>query len=90
MKENNKPTGPGGGGFGSFRWIFYALLAALVVGSLMMAQSGNVPDWQKCRESLFQQMFSDQCTPRRGFAPEEGGTPGGSEVPADPNPGKNI
>ena len=67
------------GGFGKFRWIFYALLAALVVGSLMMSQSGRIPDWEKCRESLFEQMLSDQCTPRRGFAPDDGGQPAATD-----------
>ena len=66
MDNNNNPSG-----FGGFRLIFFALLAGLVIAGLMMGQSGNVPDWEKCKESLFQQMFSDQCTPRRGFEQPE-------------------
>ena len=73
MAEKGKPSGMGG--FGTFRWVFYALLAALVIGSLMMSQSGRIPDWEKCKESLFQQMLSDQCTPRRGLAPDNDGAP---------------
>ena len=82
MAENNRPTGTGG--FGTFRWVFYALLAALVVGSLMMSQSGRIPDWEKCRESLVQQMLSDQCTPRRGLAPDSG------DEPASTGSGQNV
>lgn len=85
--KDDKPAGPRlPGGFGGLRWVLYALIAALAVGSLVMAQSGRVPDWEKCRESLVQQMFSDQCTPRRGFAPDSGGD-GGDPAPG---PGRNI
>ena len=69
----------------SFRLVFYALLAALAVGSLMMARSGNIPDWEQCRESLVQQMFSDQCTPRRGIDPGDGGG-----TPARPATGRDV
>ena len=77
MADKGRPSG--NGGFGKFRWIFYAMLAALVIGSLMMSQSGRIPDWEKCQESLFQQMFSDQCTPRRGFAPDSDGAPAAAD-----------
>lgn len=54
----------------NYRWVLYALLTVLVVASLWMSQSGRVPEWERCRESLFQQMFSDACTPRPGLGPE--------------------
>lgn len=90
MAGSEKPAGPGRGGVVSFRWVFYALLAALLVGSLMMSQSGRIPDWEKCRESLFQQMFSDKCTPRSGHIPGNGGPSGGGATPGSPESGRNI
>lgn len=53
---------------GNSRWILMALITILLVAGFWMRSDGNVPEWEKCRESLFQQMFSDTCTPRRGFA----------------------
>ena len=72
---------------GGFRWVFYALVAVLIIGSLWASRSGRVPEWEKCKESLFQQMLSDVCTPRRGFEP--GGNGGGDgDVPVQSSPGK--
>jgi hypothetical protein len=49
--------------------VLYALLAVLMIASIYMAGKGNVPDWSKCKESLFTQMFSDTCTPSRSAPP---------------------
>lgn len=56
-----------GWGIGRYGWVLYALVAVLIIASMIQSQYGTIPEWEKCRESLIEQMFSDQCTPRRGF-----------------------
>ena len=49
-------------------WILAALISVLVIASIYREQSGmKMPDHLNCKESMLQQMFSDQCTPRSGF-----------------------
>ncbi|MCG8623066.1 MAG: hypothetical protein MJE68_13855 [Proteobacteria bacterium] len=50
------------------RWwiLIYALVAVLIVLSLGRWGTADRP-WHNCQESLIQQMFSDECTPRRGI-----------------------
>ena len=49
-------------------WILAALISVLVIASIYREQSGmKIPDHLKCKESMFQQMFTDQCTPRSGI-----------------------
>ena len=52
------------------RIIFYGLVAALIITSLYMARSGRVPDWEKCKESLVQQVITGDCTFREGYEPQ--------------------
>ena len=50
-------------------WILAALIAAMVIAMVYQEQAGGIDrPWTKCKESLFQQMFSDQCTPTAGSA----------------------
>ena len=62
-------------------WILYALLAVLLIAGMMYGSGRDAPAHMQCKESLFQQMFSDTCTPRRGVAVPV-------EVPA--SPGQNT
>ena len=62
--EKNNPLG----GFGGTRIIIYVLVAVLAISALFMRN--DPPEWEKCKESLIQQFFSDQCTPRSGFGQE--------------------
>lgn len=71
--EKNNPSGR----FGGFRIIIYALFAILAISAMMMRD--KPPAWENCKESLVQQFFSNQCTPRSGF---------GSEIPQAP--GRNT
>ncbi len=49
-------------------WILAALISVLVIASIYREQSGmEMPDHLNCKESMLQQMFSDQCTPRSGI-----------------------
>ena len=49
-------------------WILAALISVLVIASIYREQSGlDIPDHLNCKESMLQQMFSDQCTPRSGL-----------------------
>ena len=49
-------------------WILAALISVLVIASIYREQSGmKTPEYLKCKESIFQQMFSDKCTPRTGI-----------------------
>ena len=49
-------------------WILAALISVLVIASIYREQSNmNMPDHLNCKESMLQQMFSDQCTPRSGL-----------------------
>lgn len=62
-------------------WVLYALLAVLLIAGMMYSQGRDAPRHMQCKESLFEQMFSDECTPRRGV-----GVP--VEIPA--SPGQNT
>ena len=49
-------------------WILAALITVLVIVSIYREQSGmKTTDHLKCKESMFQQMFNDTCTPRTGI-----------------------
>ena len=49
-------------------WILAALISVLVIASIYREQSGlDIPDHLNCKESMFKQMFTDQCTPRTGL-----------------------
>ena len=49
-------------------WILAALISVLVIASIYREQSGmEMPDHLNCKESMLQQMFSDQCTTRSGI-----------------------
>ena len=49
-------------------WILAALISVLVIASIYREQSDmKMPDHLNCKESMLQQMFSDQCTPRSGL-----------------------
>ena len=49
-------------------WILAALISVLVIASIYREQSGmKMADHLNCKESMLQQMFSDQCTPRSGL-----------------------
>lgn len=67
-------------------WILAALIAVLVIAMMWQESSGGIKrPWAECKESLVQQMFSDQCTPRSGFAAPGGGqgNPAPAADPAD-------
>jgi len=66
---------------GSMSWVLYGLLAVLLIAGIMVSRDQDAPAWAQCKESLFQQMFSDTCTPREGI-----GIP--IEIPA--SPGQNT
>jgi len=66
---------------GSMSWVLYGLLAVLLIAGIMVSRDQDSPAWAQCKESLFQQMFSDTCTPREGI-----GIP--IEIPA--SPGQNT
>ena len=49
-------------------WILAALISVLVIASIYREQSGmKMPDHLNCKESMFEQMFTDKCTPRTGL-----------------------
>ena len=49
-------------------WILAALISVLVIASIYREQSGmKTPNHLKCKEYMFQQIFTDQCTPRYGI-----------------------
>jgi len=62
-------------------WVLYGLLAVLLIAGIMVSRDQDAPAWAQCKESLFQQMLSDTCTPRKGI-----GIP--IEIPA--SPGQNT
>jgi hypothetical protein len=66
---------------GSMSWVLYGLLAVLLIAGIMVSRDQDAPAWAQCKESLFQQMFSDTCTQREGI-----GIP--IEIPA--SPGQNT
>jgi len=52
-------------------WILAALISVMVIASIYSEQSGmKMPDHLNCKESMFEQMFSDICTPRSGLKKE--------------------
>ena len=52
-------------------WILAALISVLVIASIYREQSGlEMPGHLNCKESMFKQMFTDQCTPRTGLTKE--------------------
>ena len=66
-------------------WILAALIAVMAVAMMYQDSSGGIQrPWAECKESLVQQMLSDQCTPRGGSfrAPGEGA--GAAPVTATP------
>lgn len=68
-------------------WILAALFAVMVIAMIYQEQAGGIDrPWMKCKESLFQQMFSDQCTPAggqgaSGLPPVESPAPDPSDRP---------
>ena len=49
-------------------WILAVLVSVLVIASIYREQSGmKMPDHLNCKESMFEQMFTDICTPRTGL-----------------------
>ncbi len=59
-----------------FAWILYGLLAVLIILSLYFQKE---QPWAQCRESLLEQVFSEECTPRTGIGkevPQRIGRPG--------------
>lgn len=56
---------------GSLQWVLYALITALIVVGLYQSRNADAPDWEKCKESLFTQMISGDCTPRRGLGGDQ-------------------
>ena len=47
-------------------WILYTLLAITAVVGIYYYGENEAPAYLQCKESLFQQMFDDTCTPRDG------------------------
>jgi hypothetical protein len=68
------------GGLGRMRLIIYALVAILAITTLYMG-GRSIPEWEKCKESLIQQFFSEKCTPRDSF---------GNEIIIPQSPGQNT
>ena len=56
-------------------WILAAILAVLAISQIYMAETGQLErPWAECKESLFTQVFSNECTPRDGgLAPSTAG-----------------
>ena len=49
-------------------WILAVLISVLIIASIYREQSGmKMPDHLNCKESMFEQMFTDKCTPRTGL-----------------------
>ena len=65
-------------------WILAAILAVLAISQIYMAETGQLDrPWAECKESLFTQVFSNECTPRDGsMAPS---TADGQMAPAPSN-----
>ena len=49
-------------------WILAALIAVVVIATIYQSEVGDGLDrpWTKCKESMVQQIFSGDCTPRDG------------------------
>ena len=58
-------------------WILAAILAVLAISQIYMAETGQLDrPWAECKESLFTQVFSNECTPRDGgMAPSTAAPP---------------
>ncbi len=74
-------------------WILAGLIAAFAIALIFQETTGTVErPWAECKESLVQQMFGGDCTPRKGMTPAsqpQGPQPQGagetpSSGPADP------
>jgi len=52
---------------GGLQWVLYALITALIIIGLYQSRNADAPAWEQCRESLFTQMITGDCTPRRGL-----------------------
>ncbi|MDC0094024.1 hypothetical protein OAI86_06835 [Alphaproteobacteria bacterium] len=53
-------------------WILAALISVLVIASIYREQSRlEMPDHLNCKESMFEQMFTDHCTPRSGLTKQK-------------------
>ena len=49
-------------------WILGALITITIIASIYREQSGlKLPSYMNCKESIFQQMLSNECTLRKGF-----------------------
>jgi len=67
------------------QWVLYALITALIIAGLYQSRNADAPAWEQCKESLFIQMISGDCTPRRGIGGELSPSPVLPE-----NPGRKI
>lgn len=56
---------------GTLQWVLYALITALIIAGLYQSRNADAPQWEQCKESLFTQMISGDCTPRSGFGGEQ-------------------
>lgn len=68
-------------------WILAGLLAAFAIALIYQESTGGVEQpWAQCKESLVQQMFTGDCTPRSGGMlaprPEGSGAPAPAPAPA--------
>ena len=49
-------------------WILAALLTVMMIAFIYQTESGNLErPWAECKESMFTQMISGECTPRDGL-----------------------
>lgn len=59
-------------------WILAALIAAFGIAMIFQEYSGGIRQpWAECKESMVQQMFTGDCTPRAGLRP-----PASADTPA--------
>ncbi len=66
-------------------WILAALIAALAIAMIYQSNSGGIEQpWAECKESLVQQMFSGECTPRTGGLRAPAATQPGAAPSTDP------
>lgn len=71
-------------------WIFAALFAILAISVIYQSEFGGGVErpWTECKENLFSQMISGECTPRSGgfvTAPDASGS--GTDPQASPDSG---